>query len=250
MSKFDLALPQTWGGWFRQLWLRYHFKFVVPRIEIAVLDGIQLDVSSFSLIVRNRIVNGYEEAERKLCREYLSPSDVVLEIGGGIGFISLFCKKIIGIERYFVVEANPMTIEVLKRNYRLNGSVPQVRNVALAAREELVELNVGGDFWGHFINPLLKSQRTNVIRVPGMPLLQILAGTDPAVNVLIIDVEGGEQFIDFARLPDRINKLIIELHPCHIGKKGVSDIISTLASAGFRVEQRHEDSFALIRNPR
>ena len=80
-----------------------------------------------SLKVRNRVVNvGYEEAERKMARDFLSPDDSVLEIGGAIGFIGLFCQKKIGIKNYITVEANPQLVGrrgfVVKRQCASNSS--------------------------------------------------------------------------------------------------------------------------------
>ena len=151
MSKFDLALSHVLRNWWQFFWIRYRFKYVLPRIESTTIDGIHLDISSFCPRVRNRILMGYEEPEKRMCQEFLTSTDSVLEIGGAIGFIGLFCQTKLGLRNYITVEANPETVKVLKRNYELNAVTPQVWNLALAAEAGTIGFDVGGDFWEHSI---------------------------------------------------------------------------------------------------
>jgi FkbM family methyltransferase len=246
MSKFDLALSHTLRDWWQFFWIRYRFKYVLPRTNFAVIDGIRLDISSFSPRIRNRILMGYEEPEKKICQEFLRPGDSVLELGGAIGFIGLFCQKKLGIRDYISVEANPRTVEILKRNYDLNGIVPIVWNIAVGEAKGTVSFDVGGDFWEHSISSTQHPQ-TESVTVPCAQAEAIISQA-AAANVLIIDVEGAERFINFATLPDRINKIIIELHPAVIGKKGAGQIVSTLCQKGFRTVCEEGNTIAFLKN--
>ena len=138
------SLSSLWND-FR---LRWYFKFTLPAKTRALLHGVNLDISMLSPMMKNNILEGrYEYQERKLANRCLKPQDVVLELGGAIGFIGLFCRKVIGVAHHLTVEANPKTIELLKRNYRLNDMTPDVVHAAAAAADGEITLDVGGEFW-------------------------------------------------------------------------------------------------------
>jgi FkbM family methyltransferase len=221
----------------------------VTRAEI---DGIQLDLSKLSLKVRNRILMGiYEAHEKSMCHEFLTRDDIVLEIGGAIGFIGLICRKKIGIRDYFVFEANPETLAILKQNYRLNGLEANAWNMALGPGEGTLDLEIGTDFWE---NSVVKQDRapstSRTVQVPGASLERLLQQVGAPVNVLIVDVEGAEQFIDVNELPDEIDKIIIELHPQVLGAQKTYDLIAGFISKGFYVAREEGGSFAFLRRPR
>ncbi|MBA4149811.1 MAG: FkbM family methyltransferase [Verrucomicrobia bacterium] len=229
----------------QNIWIRYYFKFVLSKIKSTEIDGIKLDLTSLSLKVRNRILIGYEEAEKHICREFLSKDDCVLELGGGIGFIGLFCQKRLGIEKYVTIEANPQTIQLLERNYSLNGLIPQVLNYAISSAGGSVDLNVGGDFWEHCLTP--KSKAAKTISVPAITLPELLERIPIQPNTLIIDVEGGERFINFREIPEEITKIIIEIHPVIIGRAAVQELINSLCERGFRIVCEEGDTLAFTK---
>jgi FkbM family methyltransferase len=234
----------------REVRVRYRFKFVLPRITRTVLDGISLDLSRLSLKVRNRILMGlYEAHEKRMCEEFLTPADAVLEIGGAIGFIGLICQKNIGIRNYFVFEANPETLEILKANYQLNGLRPAAWNLALGPCEGALDLDVTSDFWDNSVCTPLAGGVRLTLRVPSAPLESLLGRTGHAVNVLIVDVEGAEQFIDWRRIPDQIDKVIIELHPTVLGAEKMYDLIGALIQRGFYVAREESGTFVFLKRP-
>jgi len=229
--------------------VRYRFKYVLPKIQEIMLEGLKFDVSGLSTKIRNRLLSGaYESHEKKMCCDYLSPTDSVLEIGGAIGFIGLLCQKKLGIKNYACFEANPKTYEILKRNYELNGVTPRVWNMALAHADGHVDLEVGSDFWENSIcydNASKNGVKT--VRVPAGTLDTLLELIGHKVNTLIIDIEGAEQFIDFQRIPEEISKIIIELHPGVMGQEVMYNIVATLIGLGFRVAREENDTFVFLR---
>ena len=66
-------------------------------------------------------------------------------------------------------------------------------------------------------------------------------------NVLIVDIEGAEQFIDFNSLPSTINKVIMEIHPGVIGQAAAYEIVAALINRGFRVAREQNQTFAFLR---
>ncbi len=190
----------------------------------------------------------FEAHEKVMCHDFLRPDDIVLEVGGAIGFIGLICQKKLGIKNYACFEANPRTMEVLKRNYELNGVTPRVWNMALAHADGEVELEVGTDFWENSIVYADNGQQgRKTVKVPAATLQTLFktAGIDP--NVLIIDIEGAEQFIDFAQMPVSVNKIIIELHPTVIGQETTYNIVASLIAQGFRVAREESGTFVFLR---
>lgn len=245
-TKFNVPLSQVVGDWFSDLRTRYYFKFVLPRIESTTIDGIELDLTPFSPRIRNRILLGYEEAEKEICREFLSEDDSVVEIGAAIGFIGLFCTKRLGIKNYISIEANPNTIEILKRNYSRNGLVPHVWNFAVGGADGFVDLDISGDFWSHSIASSSESADTERVRVPAITLSSLLAKLG-GPTTLIIDIEGAEQDIDFTVVPHETTKIVMELHPHVTGKKGAERILENLSRVGFIIVHEQDDTVALLR---
>ncbi len=229
--------------------VRYRFKYVLPKIQEITLEGMKFDVSGLSTKIRNRLLSGaYEAHEKQMCCDFLTANDSVMEIGGAIGFIGLFCQKKIGITNYCSFEANPRTFEILKRNYELNGLSPRVWNMALAHADGHVDLEVGSDFWENSICYSEKSANgVKTVRVPAGTLQSLLVLAGEAVNTLIIDIEGAEQFIDMSQVPESVSKIIIELHPKVLGPEVTYNIVANFIGLGFMVAREHEDTFVFLR---
>ncbi|HVK58959.1 MAG TPA: FkbM family methyltransferase [Candidatus Kapabacteria bacterium] len=234
---------------YQEFQLRYRFKYVLPKIQEITLEGLRFDVSGLSTKIRNRLLSGaYEAHEKKMCFDYLTPDDSVLEIGGAIGFIGLICQKKLGLKKYACFEANPKTYEILKRNYELNGVQPRVWNMALANADGHVDLEIGSDFWENSIcYDTTAKNGVKTVRVPAGTLDTLLGMAGEKVNTLIIDIEGAEQFIDFRRIPEEISKIIIELHPGVMGQELMYNIVATLIGLGFRVAREECDTFVFLR---
>ncbi len=233
---------------YQEVALRYHFKYVLPKITEIELEGVKLDVSQLSPKVRNRLLSGaYEAGEKGMCRDFLRPSDSIVELGGAIGFIGLLCQKELGIRNYAVFEANPKTTEILRRNHQLNGVKPNVWNVALGASDGEVDLEIGSDFWENTIVASDKAPGRHTVRVECGTLETLLRKCGVRPNVLIIDIEGAEQFIDFGALPPEVNKVIMEIHPGVIGQAAAYDIVGALLNRGFRVAREESQTFAFLR---
>jgi FkbM family methyltransferase len=232
-----------------ELTVRYRFKYVLPKIQEITMEGLRLDVSGLSPKIRNRLLSGaYETHEKKMCVDFLDPADSVLEIGAAIGFISLICQKKIGIKNYSCFEANPHTYQMLKRNCELNGTQPRIWNMALAHADGEVELEVGSDFWENSICYEKRSEAgIKTVRVPAGTLHTLLRLAEHKVNVLIIDIEGAEQFLDFQQIPPEVRKVIIELHPQVIGPEVTYNLIASLIALGFRVARQEQDTFVFLR---
>ena len=103
---------------------REHVLGALQRAAAGVKD---LDRPRFQF-VRSALFKGtYEDNERRLVRGLLKPGDRVLEIGTGIGLVSLVCAKICGAGNVLSYEANPQLERIIRKNYELNGLTPNLR---------------------------------------------------------------------------------------------------------------------------
>lgn len=246
-----IAPPNFWErSLLFQFWddfqTRWRFKFTLPRVQTVTLEGVQLDASTLSPLMKNNLLLGrYEVQERQLAQQCLTRDDAVLEVGGAIGFIGLFCQLRLGITRYTSVEANPSTAALLRRNYALNGRTPVVWDLALAAEDGEVTLNIGNEFWENSV--VNGAARGRTVRVPAATLSSLLRLLDYTPTALIMDIEGAEQFVDFRQLPTSVRKIIIELHPGVIGPAKTYRIVADLVNLGFFVEREEGGTFLFLR---
>lgn len=223
---------------------RWHFKFTLPTVKRAAIEGVQLDISTLSPVMKNNLLQGrYEVQERRLASRHLTAEDRVLELGGAIGFIGLYCQTKLGMRHYTTVEANPRTIELLNANYELNGVKPNVIHAAAAAEDGTLDLDIGDDFWS---NRLAASSSARTVTVPALSLRSLCQRLTYEPTTLICDIEGAETLLDFSHLPASTDKIIMELHPEFVGVGAVHDLLARLHQLGFRMEEE-EGGTCLLR---
>ena len=215
-------------------------------VRTSTLDGIRLITAKDRIpkIVRNGIFKEtYEEPEKILIRAALRPGDRVLEVGGGVGFISLFCAKIVGANNVLTYEANPAMQEIILENYQLNDLAPTLRVRAVTAH--------GGDIT-LFVNTNIVSssfyhrEGGGAAIVPSDALDAVLAEWRP--TVLVMDVEGAEVDILSASALAGLRALILELHPHIVGNEALVSMRGHLAKHGFRESRALQKSVLFLRS--
>lgn len=217
------------------------------RVKQVQLDGIMLSTAPGVVAkqVRRAIYKGnYEAPERLLVREALAPGDKVLEIGAGVGLISLLCARIVGESRVLSFEPNPAAAALIKQNYILNGMTPQLRNEAITKKGGAIEFNVSENIFSSSVYDRGGIQSEKHI-VNSECFVDILNSYSP--NVLVIDVEGAEvDLLSEGDLPG-VEKLILELHPHIVGEARIQELCEHLRAIGFRTSRKIEKSIYLQR---
>ncbi len=173
----------------------------------------------------------YEMAERRALRRVLAPSDRVLELGGGIGFLSTLAAQTPGIGKVVTVEANPRLIPMIRETHRLNG-VENVRVIAgaiTAEGGEDVDFYLRRHFWGSSLDAGLRAYARCVKR-PRITIAPLLATLKP--TVIVCDIEGGEDGLFDAADLASVRHMVIELHPKSYGEDGAERVLSVLAAKG------------------
>lgn len=180
-------------------------------------------------IARQIYLGEYESKEVDIVEHKLESSDIVVEVGAGLGYLSAFCAKRIGSERVHTFEANPALIPLIEATHRRNGIAPGVHNVLLARGAGECTFYVEPEFWAS--STTARSGQAQAITVGQRDLNEELSRLSP--TFLIVDIEGGEaEFFAYANLGG-VRKICLETHPDVLGNDGISTIFSRLLADGF-----------------
>ena len=228
---------------FRQLRMYYHR---LQNTTCLRIDGVRIGTSEngLSRSIRSQIFKGvYEQPERRLVQEYLRPGDRVLEIGCGIGLVSLVATRVCGEGNVFSYEANPVMEETIRSNYRLNGWQPNLFMKAITAdgrrlrffrqqnvlSSSLIDRDMGGE----------------EIEVESVAINDAIAAHRP--TAVVMDVEGAEEEILPVADLSGVRVLILELHPHIIGEEKVNGLVKGLEEQGFALREKSHKTWCLER---
>jgi FkbM family methyltransferase len=195
------------------------------------VGGVKVRLGSYcSLPLAVSMMDGqYELPERTLVSEALEDDDVVLELGTGIGVVTVICSRRLGAGRVHSFEANPNLIPVAEETFRLNGVAPSLENTILGVCEGERTFYVEKNFWSS--STVKRSARSRPVKVTVRRLDDAIETLRP--TVLIVDIEGGEaEVFDTVQL-GTVRKVLIEFHPHVIGQDAVDHIKDAFRSAGF-----------------
>ncbi|WP_298963451.1 FkbM family methyltransferase [uncultured Roseibium sp.] len=200
-------------------------------LKLISLKGIQLttDLQDVPKGVRKQLFQKrYESEELELVRMALEPSDRVLEVGAGIGFIGIACAKICGADNILSYEPNPAMKCVIEKNYALNGLEPNLRCKVLAVEAGEIEF-----FFDESVlsSSLIDRQHGGATRVQADAISTVI--DEYAPSTIVMDAEGAE--IDLLRKCnlDGVNKIIIEMHPHIVGPEKIDALRKYLSDKGF-----------------
>lgn len=216
--------------------LRYLAHRLLKR-RTTHLDGMRLfcDPEKVNRAMAREIIKGrYELAERKLAREAIQSGDRVLEIGAGLGVVSILCTRLAGVGNVTSYEANTALEAPIRENFALNDLIP---NLVLKA------VTVDGQPITFFQNDNVVSSSVydrglvaERITVPSVAIDTAIAETD--ASVIVMDVEGAE--VDLLPAADlrAVREIIVEVHPHIVGAPAIDGMISALTERGFAVTER------------
>jgi FkbM family methyltransferase len=210
------------------------------------LNGVRLDLTGIGPVMKQAIVLGqYERAETAACRAMIRPGDQILELGGAVGYVGLFCLTQCGASRVTSVEANPNTLTLLRNNYVLNARREEVIEAAVTADDGPVTFHLSADLWQDGLSARDTTQGT--VQVPGLSLPSVLARLSFQPTALFADIEGGETALDWSALPASVDRILIELHPRLSGPQAAFALLHRWMGQGFEVVFFQDDVFGLQR---
>ena len=205
----------------------------MPLFEIS---GVSLQISQnmLSPALSEMLNRGrYELQESKAVAHFVQPDDVVMEIGAGVGFISILAAKIVGGQNVIAIEANPQLLPEISNNYALNNvSGVHLLNFAVVAAPEgkMVRLYLNRAFWASSTMSS-NNPKQKFVDVPAISLEALTTEWQP--TVLVCDVEGSEKDYFKAPLPKSIRLIILELHPEKYAPEVFDTILKRLTAISF-----------------
>ncbi len=209
--------------------------------EIVQIQGVKiaLDPGVMSAPVLTSLRTGrYEKGEARYLPDIIEPGERLVELGGGLGFLSALAWREGKTEAVVVIEANPDLIPLIRSTHRLNGVEAVVRNAAAVGRRvaETVAFYRHRHFWSSSMTPIPESRRIGVSQIPVVTLDEMV--TEHRPTMLIVDVEGTEVELLAESNLDGVRKLMIELHHERIGFPGVKAVFDGLSARGFHYDPR------------
>ncbi|ERJ05398.1 FkbM family methyltransferase protein [Halorhabdus tiamatea SARL4B] len=180
----------------------------------------------------------YEHQEAKLIRQHLPEDQPVVELGGGLGFISVFIDKHISPDHQpTVVEANEDLIPMIHTTAKLNNSNLSIIHAAYSPDTNEVDLMLSNDF-------VASSTETNPTQNPGIQKVPTISLEDLSEDLqydeysLICDIEGAEFKMvydedEIQYITENFSTLIIEIHGSDSQQKNLRN---DLCKAGYHNE--------------
>ncbi|KUP92069.1 protein-L-isoaspartate O-methyltransferase [Tritonibacter horizontis] len=203
---------------------RFQFDTVVLEVPDTLLT---------TSIAEKMATGGYERSEARAAAMRVRPGHRVLELGSGVGYISSLCAQITDPANIVTVEANPEVLGVIRRNLDLNNAAAvTLIHGAVVGRdfaEESVLFRIGRAFWGSSMAEDTASGDA-VVEVPALSLCELLATHRP--NVVIMDIEGAEQYLFDWKWPRHVRQLIMELHPSKYSSRTVKKMVDCMSQSG------------------
>lgn len=225
--------------------LLMHWRRLRNLRELAY-HGVRIGTSAEEIpkYVRSALFKGtYEDYECRLVERVVAPGDRVLEIGTGIGVVSLLSTRLAGEGNVLSCEANPALEPLIRANYARNGWQPNLTMTAVTAD--------GRDLVFHQNDNLLTSSAHDrqlegqAITVASTPINTLIEAHRP--TVLVMDVEGSETELLPAANLDGVNSIIVEVHPHIVGEDAIAALTAGLEARGFRVADRQHKTCLLTR---
>jgi len=222
---------------FRSLKYRLHCLFGLKTTWIEGLRVVCDDGKINSFVAKDIIKGTYELAERVLIRAAIRPGDYVLEIGAGVGVVSLLCNRLAGVGNVTSYEANEELGPAIIENFALN-------NVTLKLRLKAVTVDGGPITFfrdENVVSSSLLERNSAAVRITVDSDPINLAIEQSRANVIVMDVEGAEIALLGAADLTSVREIIVEVHPHVVGKGATQAMIDELCGRGFVQKQmRHK----------
>jgi FkbM family methyltransferase len=232
------------------IWARNVLAYRVraARGERSVVhDGVHLRVDHphFDTQVRSWLVRGeYETPEARLVERHLAGRDLdVVELGGGMGYVTCCIDRLLPSDRtHVVVEADRDVRPVLAVTREANGARFVVHPAAYAPVGDLVTFYRQERFTRNSIRAERSTRDAD--SVPAVSLADLCEAYALDRVALVADVEGAEYDLldhEGAVLRDHVDLLVVEFHA--MGERVPEAGVERLAALGFELVDRDNDVY-------
>ena len=136
----------------------------------------------------------YEPVTTRFVKEMVRPGDVVVDIGANIGYYTLLFSELTGPGgKVLAFEPHPANCALLRKNVEANGLANvEVFERAASNRSGKARLYLDRDGGAMYHSLIDLGERTSFLDVDCVRLDDFLAGREGHLDIIKIDVEGGE----------------------------------------------------------
>lgn len=214
--------------------------------KVVTIEGLKVlaDPAVVPRQVRNGLYKGnYEGGERALLPRAVRPGDRVLEIGAGVGLISMLCTRRAGAGQVASYEANPGLAGLIRRNFALNGMEPDLTMKAVTEDGAPLRFFVDDNIISSSM--IRRNDRAVEIVADSIAIGDCIARHRP--TVIVMDVEGAE--LGLLRRADLsgLRAILVEMHPHVVGPEAVADLARDIGSAGFDLVETCAGNYLFVR---
>lgn len=220
---------------------RKKYRYLVDAKTVTI-DGVTLvsDKKRIPLQLRDLMYReAYEDTERNILLKILKPGQKVVELGTGLGFISLLAARTCGSDNVSTFEANPIIEPLIRENFRLNGIEPRLNMNAVTCDGRKLSFNASDNIISS--SQFERGVSGRALEIDSVAFVEVLRDHSP--DVLIMDVEGGEYELLMLDDLGAVEHIIVELHPHIIGPERVDKIRDHLVAKGFVIESSDRKTF-------
>ena len=210
---------------------RWHQLIRTKKIQI---NGVFISTSLDDVTrkIRKALFKGtYENNECYFIEKYITKHSQIMEIGCGIGLVSLVASRICTEGFIKSYEANPKMEALIRKNYSLNSLEPNLEMKAVSTDGKEVTFFIDPDVISSSLFDR-KMSHTKCL-VQSAALDDILEEINP--DTIIMDVEGAEVDLLGSSKLNGIKQMIVEIHPHIVGEEKISRLNQKLQTSGFQI---------------
>lgn len=191
-----------------------------------------LDRSILPERIRRLLRQGtYEEKEAIAALKLIKAGDVVLELGGGIGFMSTLVGTKTPATSVHSFEANPNLVPYIQEVHAANEVTnAHVTHAVLGEKDGSTSFYLRQNFLASSLDPEQGVSEGSEVEVPTRDVNAVIAELKP--SVLICDIEGAEVDLLPKMNLTGLRAVVMETHPQWIGKSGIRKLFHCLDDAG------------------
>lgn len=165
----------------------------------------------------------YEGPEVRGLERFVTKDDRVLELGAGIGFISTYLLRVLGVQKTLSFEANPDMLPFIHEVHAMNGTKNgKVRNQVLFNDTADMPSTIPFYITDPLRSSTLDKPEAGLVRevaVPTARLSDVIEEFDP--TLIVCDIEGGETEIFEAVKFKNVQRVYAESHRRKYGGLGI-----------------------------
>lgn len=185
----------------------------------------------------------YETPEVLGLSRYIKPSDRILELGAGIGFVSSYVATQLEARQVTCVEANPALCGYIRRVHEANGvtQAEVINTIALSGEDDwpedgTVPFFVTEPFCSSSMIRPQDADAVHEVRVPASRLSDLIARVKP--TVIVCDIEGGEETQFCGVDMTGVRAVSMELHTRIYGGQGIRNTFQAMHDQDFFYHQK------------